>query len=291
MTSESGQDSGTGAASPTSDKEVLPPNAFSLRRLKRMAKSKRQGALGKLPVAPIFFAFAIGAPIMLVGLPLGALWIVQQSGCCPNQSIEHLISFWGSVLGGMLALFGTLIAAVFVITAFRIDKSARAEAAAEAADSLGKFVVEYKRELLVLIEKWLRKVKSKKAKAKARMEAASTAVESAKAAAISRIDSARNAAEAAKDTAIERIDSARAAAESASEDAVAEIGEVRDNVARSGEQATTAMDQATVDVDRRRGAAIERIEAEVAEVVRAVAEARARIQAQPDDSPPSDTRD
>ena len=260
---------GPGAEDPTTQKAES-PNPYSMSIVER--KAKREDTVGKFPVASIFVGFAIGGPIMLVGLPLGALWIVHLSGCCMTNSIEQLISFWGSVLGGMLALFGIMITAVFVISAFRIDKSARAEAAAEAADAAGKFFHEYRLEVIALIDKCVEKVKYRKKKA------------------IETIDAAKVNTEAARDTAIGRIGAAKTVAESVSKDAVAAIAAARNNVDRTGGQATAAIGQAADDVDGRKAAAIERIDAEVAEVVHAAAEAKARIAAQPDDSPPSDSR-
>lgn len=254
---------GTKADPPATKKRALPVKRDSLQILDRMAVRK---AAGKFPVLSIFAGFAIAAPIMLVGLPLGALYIVHTSECCTNESVEQLISFWGSVLTGMLALFGVMVTAVFVITSFRIDKSARDEAAVEAADAAGNFFVKYKKALIERIDEWLCEVKSKKAEAKAEIAAA-------------------------KDAAIEDIDAAKSAAEAAGETAIAEIAEVRDNVVRNGDQAATAIGQAINDVNGRKAAAIERIDAEVADVERAAVEAKARIAAQPDDSPPTDSRD
>ena len=268
-TTSCAQGSGTCAACRTTQK---PPNPYSMSILKRMAKRRRKPD-GKFPVASIFLGFAIGAPIMLVGLPLGALLIVQTSGCCTNESTEQLISFWGSVLGGMLALFGVMITAVFVITTFRIDKNARAEAAIEAADAAGKFLLDYKRELMDEIDQDMREVKCKKKQAIKCMTAAKCAVKGE------------------KKEATKCINAAKTDTESASEKAVAAIEKVRENVAGEGAEATKAIDQATDDVGGRRAAAIEEIDAEVAGVERAAAEAKARIQAQPDDSPSGDSQD
>ena len=69
---------GPGAEDPTTQKAES-PNPYSLPIVERKAERKDTG---KFPVAPIFVGFAIGGPIMLVGLPLGALLIVHHSGCC-----------------------------------------------------------------------------------------------------------------------------------------------------------------------------------------------------------------
>ena len=173
----------------------------------------------------------------------------------------------------MLALFGTLIAAVFVISAFRIDKSAKAEARMAAEDAVGDFILEHRHELLKKVVDWANAVESKKDKT------------------IKSIDDAETVVKSRKDDAIGSIDVARAGAESASETAVTDIAGVRDNVVRSGEQATATIEKAAGDVDGRAAAAIDGINAEVAEVERVAAEAKASSQARPDDSPPSDSRD
>ena len=222
-------------------------NPYSFWLLKKKTKDKRKGRLGMFPVASIFVCFAIGAPIMLVGLPLGALWIVHESGCCTGGSVANVLTFWGSVLAGMLTLFGMLVTAVFVISAFRIDKSAKAEAGVAAAEYAGNFFVEYKAAILREIDK--------------RMEQATEYFVVAK-----------TKTQTAKKDAIVAIHTAKAVAESASKTAVRTIG------------------KAVGDVDERKTAAIKRIDEHVAEVERAAAEAKARIQAQPDDSPPGDSR-
>ena len=279
MTSDSAQDSTIPAAT---DKDLL----------NRFYKPWRKEALGEFPFKLIFVAFAIAAPITLVGLPLGALAIVHLSGCCTSQPPDSFLTFWGGLFAGMLALFGMLIAAVFVISAFRIDKSAKAEARMAAEEAISNFILQHKRDLLNQVDKWAKAVETLKNNTVASISAAGDAAESAKKTAIGRIDAARGAAESAMDAAIGRIDAATTAAESASESAVVEIAEVRENVVRNGEQTTAAMEQAAGDVDARKTAAIDEIGTEVAEVERVAAEAKARIEAQrPDESPPSDSQE
>lgn len=244
-----------------------PSNPYSLWLLERLINSTRGKTLRDFPVAAVFLAFAIGAPITLVGLPLGAMKIVHHYGCCTNQSIADLISFWGSAFGGMLALFGILITAVFVISAFRIDKSARAEAVAAAAESVAEFIVKQRAQLLELIDQWLGVVKTKRDEAIAAMDAEIETVVSVGNQAVRRI-------------------------EAASKEAVAQMAQVRDDVAGSGQQTKETMDQAASDVADQKTTAIERIGAELAEVERVAAEARDRIERQqPDQPPPSDSQD
>ena len=259
--------------------------------LGRLYQPWRKEALEEFPFKLIFVAFAVAAPIMLVGLPSAALAIVHLSDCCTNQSLTSFLTFWGSLFAGMVALFGTLIAAVFVISAFRIDKSARVEARVAAEVVVGDFILKHGRELLKKVDDWANKVESRKDKTIEGIDAAAKKVESRKDEVIRTIDAAQTAVGSRKDEAIGSIGAAKAAVESASEDAVAGVAAVRDNVARSGEQAMATIDQAVSDVQGRTVAAVERVDAEVAEFERTVAEARAKTQTQPDDSPPSDSRE
>lgn len=70
----------------------------------------------------------IGAIVLLMGLPLAAVWIVSNSSCCISDGMVNVTTFWASLTAGFLALFGLVITGVFVITSFRTDATARAEA-------------------------------------------------------------------------------------------------------------------------------------------------------------------
>lgn len=243
MTTDSVQDSTDRTAT---DQELL----------SRLYKPWRKEALGEFPFKLIFVVFGVAAPIMLVGLPVAALAIVHLSDCCTNQSMASFLTFWGGLFGGMLALFGTLIAAVFVISAFRIDKSAKAEARMAAEDAISDFILDHRRELLEKVDAWAHEVESR------------------------------------KNRTLKSIDTAKAAAESASKEAVAEVERVSREVVQKGRQMTEDVDQATRDLADEKAVAIERIEAEVGEVERAAAEAKAKFQTErPDESPPSDSQD
>lgn len=246
MTTNSVQGSGEDSAS---------GDPYSL-RLRARAFRDRKGAPDTFPLPAIFIGIVAAAPIMVVGLPLAAFWIVQQSGCCLDGPVASEGNFWGSAIAGMLALFGTLITAVFIITAFRVDKNAKFEASVEAAYGVGEFLDRYKKELFKEIDSWAGQVESR------------------------------------KDGAIIRIDAATDAAESASNTALADIEEARQNVVQRGEQAVETINAETSDVTNARTTAVERIEAEVAEVERVAAEARARIEAEgPDQSTPTDSQE
>ena len=59
-----------------------------------------------------------------MGLPLGAVFIVNSSGCCFANGPEGVVTFWAALTAGFLALFGMLITGVFIITAFKVDDKA-----------------------------------------------------------------------------------------------------------------------------------------------------------------------
>jgi len=81
----------------------------------------------KLPWYWIVGLAALGLA-MLMGFPLLALKITQ-SKCCffELDSLSSLLTFWGAVFAGSIALFGMLITGVFIITAFRVDQQAKLE--------------------------------------------------------------------------------------------------------------------------------------------------------------------
>ena len=74
---------------------------------------------------PIGAAFLAAAPIALVVFPLFALKITADADCCFDDSPSDLMTFWGAVLAGMLALFGLLISGIYIFTAFKIDIGAK----------------------------------------------------------------------------------------------------------------------------------------------------------------------
>ena len=252
MTTDSAEGSDAGAEGATTPDAARGP--YSLWLFDRL-KESRSNETGEFPLAAVFIRFAIAAPFLLVGLPLVALAIVQFSGCCTSQSTAGFLTFWGSLFAGMLALFGVLIAAVFVISAFRIDKSAKAEAQMAAEDAVAKFIVKYKEELLGRVDTWLSEV------------------------------------ELAKKVAIESIDTAKIAAESKSETAVTEIEKAQSDVEQRAKQTTDAMGKAARDVEKAKTDAVEQMESAATEVERVSAEIKARLESQrPDESPPDDSQ-
>ena len=82
----------------------------------------------KIRWAVVVPAVLIAAAVLLVGLPLGAVLIMNSTGCCLGNGPEKIITFWASMIAGFLALFGMLLTGVFVITSLRVEATARAQA-------------------------------------------------------------------------------------------------------------------------------------------------------------------
>ena len=276
MSTESTSGSDTEATRGTAPTPSAPPkepaaddDPYSLWLLTRLFKSRRKETDVDFPLSPVFLRFAVAAPIMLVGLPLGALAIVHLTGCCSNESLTSFFTFWGSVLAGMLALFGMLIAAVFVITAFRIDKSAAAEARSAAEQTVTEFILKYRDELVKQIDDWMDMVKSHKRDTIAYMNDVKKDAESAIKEIQAQVDQKANETKDAMDQAAQDVAAEKGAA-------VERIGTEFAEVERSAQEAKAA------------------IEAEVAEVERLAAEAGARLEGQQgqqgDESSPDDTQ-
>lgn len=85
----------------------------------------------------------IGAVVLLFGLPIGAVWVVNSSGCCLANGTESLVTFWASLSAGFLALFGMVVTGVFIVTAFRVNAEARAEARTSAQKEAEKVARTY----------------------------------------------------------------------------------------------------------------------------------------------------
>lgn len=86
----------------------------------------------------------ISAVVLLVGLPLGAVLIVNYSGCCLANGTEQVVTFWAAMIAGFLALFGMVVTGVFVITAFRVDATARAKAQLSAREEVWTYIEQYR---------------------------------------------------------------------------------------------------------------------------------------------------
>ena len=91
---------------------------------------------------------AVMAVVLLFGLPLGAVWVVSNSGCCMASGPEYVITFWASMIAGFLALFGMVLTAVFIITALRTEQTARVQARRAADKAARTYVKRHKEGVL-----------------------------------------------------------------------------------------------------------------------------------------------
>ena len=204
----------------------------------------------------------IGAVVLLMALPLGAVWIVSNSGCCVFDGMENVATFWGALTAGFLALFGMLIAGVYVITAFRTDATARAEARDAVATyidrhrksfykDLNKFhkTVKQRTECVVLKStEVIGKIESHREEVtKAAKEASDGIVlklkdvEDQRSDAVRRIDAARGAVETAANTAREAVEAATEVAR----DAAQAAADAQDTVRAAVEAAIEQINDAT----------------------------------------------
>lgn len=90
------------------------------------------GGAQKIPWHVVVPSVVVGAVLLLVGLPIGAVWIVNNTGCCHAGGPDGMITFWAAMIAGFLTLFGMVVTGVFVLTAFKTEANARAEAKDEA---------------------------------------------------------------------------------------------------------------------------------------------------------------
>ena len=176
-------------------------------------------------IALIFVPVAIvAAVILLVGLPLGALGIVHYSGCCFADGPEDVVTFWAALTAGFLALFGGLITAVFIITAFRIDTTAKMEARLQADKALDTYLRRYKDNVIKQIEDVVEQVSRRGHNAKAGIEKCEKEVRKGR-------DTAKDMIEQYK----EEVERRRNAANDA-------IGRLQDQVAKEAETAKQSIE-------------------------------------------------
>ena len=132
------------------------------------SKTERRASLQlddkKIPWRLVSFV-AIAAVVLLVGLPIGAVLIVNLSGCCFANGPENVITFWASMIAGFLTLFGMVVTGVFVLTSFKVEKTAIAEAQVVAREQALTFLTLHKEELIEELKNAVDKVKQKAEKA------------------------------------------------------------------------------------------------------------------------------
>ena len=206
-----------------------------------------------IPWAVVVPVVLVGAVVLLVGLPLGAVLIVSSSGCCLVSGPEYLITFWASMIAGFLALFGLVVTGVSIITAFRTDSTARAEAQHVADKAARTYLKRYKENLFE------------------EMAAARDCVKAKGSAVVAEI-------QAQKDAASSAITGARDKTTDAATKAQTAIGAARDKTTDAATEAQTAIRGAGQQVERRRGEAIGAIDSAQQGVETAAREARDRIE-------------
>ena len=203
----------------------------------------------------------IAAVVLLTALPLGAVWIVSNSGCCVFDGMENVATFWGSLTAGFLALFGFLIAGVYVITAFRTDVTARAEARDAVATYIERTKADFYKDLdefQCAVRRGIARVKRKTNDSINKIQADRKAVATAAKDAGNSIDSKLKDVERKRVDAVRKINTARdevetaakaarAAAEAATEaagDAAQAAVEARDAVETAAEAAIERINEA-----------------------------------------------
>lgn len=191
----------------------------------------------------------IAAVVLLVGLPLGAVMIMNSSGCCLADSPEHAITFWASMVAGFLALFGMIITAVFIITAFRVDATARATARLEAQNEVWFYVKHYRKRLY----KDLRSLHSLVGEVRVEVERLSEEAKLAFAEAQEDVETRQSEADSAILTAQEETTSAASQAREA-------IAGALNETTSAANEAQAAIGRAEQEVQRRRNDTIQAIE-------------------------------
>lgn len=187
----------------------------------------------------------IGAVVLLTGLPLGAVWIVSNSGCCVFDGMENVATFWGSLTAGFLALFGMVITGVFVITSFRTDATARAQA----QDAVSTYLRNHKEEFVKELDEFHEEVQTGTERVNEESAAASTAIKDDQ-------EKVRKAA----DEAGEKIDSALGEVEGAATGAIEKIGSALGEVEDQRIGAVGTIDAARAAVEAAAAATLERID-------------------------------
>ena len=184
----------------------------------------------------------IGAVVLLMGLPLGAVWIVNNSGCCFANGPENVATFWASLIAGFLALFGMLITGVFIITAFRTTTMAQSEARQVARKEVKDYLERSAGELLKELEETVATVQESGQKAE------------------QAITEAQQGIETQRQTASNAITNAQDEVTTAAGEAGREIGQAREGIEKQREAASGAITSAQVEVEAAAKEARERID-------------------------------
>lgn len=274
--------------------------------MKTPTKAPRPGGPPALPNRPeckpnwkvLVPVVLISAVVLLVCLPVGALLIVNNTGCCLANSPENVITFWASMIAGFLALFAMIITGVFIITAFRVEATARAEAQIAAGEEVWKYIENYREKLYADLRELADlapKVINTSQDAMQAMARAQEDVEARQHEAINAIAQAQSETASAADEAQrtiggkqeETIDAARQAQEAIGGavdettrlvgEAQRTIGEARDQTTNAANEAQGVIVGARQDVERQRTDAISAIDSAREEVEAAAQAARDRL--------------
>ena len=190
----------------------------------------------------------IGAVVLLFGLPIGAVWVVNSSGCCLANGTESLVTFWASLSAGFLALFGMVVTGVFIVTAFRVNAEARAEARTSAQKEAEKvartYVKRHKRKLFKKMEQAKNEVEKRADETKGKIDAVGN-------------DAKRDIETAASGAKKELLNTLTKEANEATDqitttrdEIIAAMDKVRGDVERKGDEATQAIAVAQQEAQR-----------------------------------------
>lgn len=194
-------------------------------------------------------AVIVAAAILLVGLPLGALGIVHYSGCCFADGPEDVVTFWATLTAGFLALFGMVITSVFIITAFRIDTTAKMEARLQADRALDTYLKRYKKKLFDQLGGLVGEIEIRRDKANETMERLEQEVKRHRDAANKAIGELQNEVTEEAASAKQSIESLLTGVADHAGAARRSIAEVRNDTERARDEAVEAIDSAVESVE------------------------------------------
>ena len=227
-------------------------------------------------IVPVVLIVAI---VLLVGLPLGTVWIMNNSNCCLANGPENMLTFWASMIAGFLALFGMVVTAVFIITAFRIDATAQAKAQVVAQKAVWNYLKNEQAELakdLKCVKVLVKKVKECGENAQQAIVAARDETTDAASKAREAIAQAQQNVEAQQGEASRAIVAARDATTNAASQAQGGIAKALNETTSAATEAQEAVGRAGQEVDRQRDEAIRAIDGARQEVEAAAKEVRER---------------
>lgn len=233
----------------------------------------------------------VGAVLLLVGLPIGAVWFMTISDCCLTASAETTITFWASMIAGFVALFGMLITGVFVVTAFRVDATARSVARESADKAVDTYIRRYKKKMIEEIDNAKDDVTTEADCAKECLDKVLEDVKAQAGGTKEQIGEAEKDVQAQADDAKEEIGKARADVERLQTEAADEMARAKETVATDAGDAQEQIHSSRQDVERRRNEAIEAIDKAQQEVNAAAEEARRAIADSTGEAEPEDEDD